>query len=61
MLYSLLYLAISALLIWSIIRIYKQNPQIFSKENISKSFTTVGLLALMIIAVVVLAVLILKA
>lgn len=60
MLYSLLYLAISALLIWMIIRLYKQNPQIFSKENISKSFTTVGLLALMIIVVIFLAVKILK-
>lgn len=51
---------ISLFIIW---RIYKQiqaNPEMLSKENISKSFTTMGILALILIGGVALMVLLLK-
>lgn len=45
---------------WLIYRNIRYNPQAFSKENLGKSFYTLGLLALALIAFVALLVMLLK-
>ena len=47
-------------LIWMMYRTIKGNPEAFSKANLGRSFTTVGLLALILIIVVGVAVFILR-
>lgn len=47
-------------LIWMMYRTIKGNPEAFSKENLGRSFTTVGLLALILIGVVGVAVFLLR-
>ena len=42
----------SGLLIWLLFRAVKSSPDAFSKENMGKSFTTLGILALLLIAVI---------
>jgi biotin transporter BioY len=46
---SLLFLVAAALMGWLLYRQIKNNPQGFSKENISKSIYTLGILALLLI------------
>lgn len=58
---ELLYLIGAALLLWVIIRTIRGNPQAFSKENLSRSFFTIGILALLLIGVIFLCVMLLKA
>lgn len=48
------------LLIWMLYRGVKNNPQAFSRENLSKSFFTLGILALILIGLVSFTVLMLK-
>lgn len=48
------------LLIWVLYRAVKGNPQAFSRENLGKSFTTLGLLGLGLIVLVAFAVMLLK-
>lgn len=50
---SFLYLIGAALMVWWGWRIVKGNPAAFSKENVGKSFYTLGLLGLMLIVVMV--------
>ena len=45
---------------WLIYRNIRYNPQAFSKENLGKSFYTLGLLALALIAFIALLVVLLK-
>jgi len=45
---------------WLIYRNIRYNPQAFSKENLGKSFYTLGLLALALIAFIALLVILLK-
>ncbi len=45
---------------WLIYRNIRYNPQAFSKENLGKSFYTLGLLALALIAFIALLVMLLK-
>lgn len=47
-------------LIWMMYRTIKGNPEAFSKTNLSRSFTTLGLLALILIVVVGVAIFILR-
>lgn len=49
-----------ALLLWMVYRSIKNNPAAYSKENISKSFFTMGILALALIAFVYMLVLLVK-
>lgn len=49
-----------AALIWLLYRGIKSNPQAFSRENLSKSFTTLGVLGLALIAVIAFAVMMLR-
>lgn len=48
------------LLLWMLYRGVKSNPEAFSRKNLSQSFRTLGLLALLLIGAVALAVLILR-
>jgi len=53
-------LGVTALL-WLLYRGVKNQPQAFSKENMGKSFYTLGILALLLIVLVTFAVFMLKA
>ncbi|OGT43498.1 MAG: hypothetical protein A3F13_00145 [Gammaproteobacteria bacterium RIFCSPHIGHO2_12_FULL_40_19] len=57
---ELLYIAGAALAAWFAYRIIRNNPEMFSKENLGKSFFTMGVLALMLIGFVALLVFLLK-
>lgn len=50
----------AALMVWFIYRSIRSNPQAFSKENLSKSFFTLGVLALLLIAFIGLLVMMLR-
>lgn len=52
-LYQVLALLGAAMIVWVIYRNIKGRPEQFSKENLSKSFSTMGILALLLIAFVV--------
>lgn len=49
-----------ALLVWMLYRGIKGNPDAFSKDNLNKSFMTMGILALILIGVIAFAVIMLK-
>ena len=57
---QLLYLACAGLLIFVMVRTVRGNPQWFSKENMSNSFTTMGFLTLGLIGFIALLVFLLK-
>lgn len=57
---QILFLIMGGLLGWMVYRSYKQNPTSFSKENIGKSFNTLGILALLLVLFIWLLVLYLK-
>lgn len=50
--YQILALLGAGLIIWILYRSIQGNPQQFSKENISKSFSTMAILALILIVFV---------
>jgi len=56
----LLLIVAAGLMVWLAIRTIKNNPDLFSKENLSKSLGTVAWLTLMIIVVIAFCVLMLK-
>lgn len=43
---------ICAFILWRIYRVIKENPEVVSKQNLTKSFTSMGLLALVLIGFV---------
>ena len=53
-LYQILGLVAAGLIVWIIYRNIKGRPEQFSRENINKSFSSMGILALMLIAFVAL-------
>lgn len=57
---KLLYVIGAALLIWLLYRQVKGNPEMFSRTNLSKSFFTLGILALLLIGFIGLLVVMLK-
>lgn len=57
---QLLMIILAAFLIWQLYRFVRGNPQIFSRENISRSIFTLGILCLLLIAFVVMLVWIVK-
>lgn len=57
---NILYIIGAALMLWFLVRTIRGNPQAFSKENLSKSIYTIGLLTLFIIAIICICVLLLK-
>ena len=52
--YQILALIGAALIIWVLYRSIKARPSQFSRENLSKSFSSMGILALLLIAFVTL-------
>lgn len=59
-LYQVLGIVAAGVIIWYLYRSIKHNPDAFSKKNFSKSFSTMGVLALGLIAFVALCVLMLR-
>ncbi len=49
-LYQLLGLVGAGLIVWLLYRTIKGRPEQFSRENMGKSFSTMGILALLLIA-----------
>ena len=58
--YSILYLIGAAILVWYGFRTVRNNPTMFSREYIGKSFYTMALLALGLIAFIAFMILLLK-
>jgi len=56
----LLYLVGAALMTWMAVRMIRNNPGTFSRENLSKSFTTMGILTLLMIGIIAVCIIILK-
>jgi threonine/homoserine/homoserine lactone efflux protein len=52
--YQLLALIGAAMIVWMLYRTIKGRPQLFSRENLSKSFFSMGVLGLILIGVVTL-------
>lgn len=48
-------------LVWRIYKVIKANPELLSKVNLSKSFMTMGILALILIGGIAMLVMLLKA
>jgi len=57
---TLFYILGAGLMLWLAVRLYRQNPNAFNKENLSKSSTTLALLSLMLIGVIALCVILLR-
>ncbi|NKB46883.1 MAG: hypothetical protein GKR77_03770 [Legionellales bacterium] len=58
--WGLVAILIAGLMVWLLFRYAKSNPQAFSKENLSKSFFTMGVLAILLIAFIGLCILLLN-
>jgi len=58
--YQLLAIVGAALIIWILYRTIKQRPEQFSRENLSKSFFSLGVLAIILIVFVGFLVLLLR-
>ena len=52
MLAKILVILGASFLIWWTYQSIKRNPEVFSKDNLNKSFGTMGILAIILIAVV---------
>lgn len=59
-LYQILGLIGAGLIVWFTYRSIKGRPELFNRENLTKSFGTMGILALILIAFVALLVLIVR-
>jgi flagellar biogenesis protein FliO len=57
---KLVLVVIAGLLLWQMIRTVRANPQMVSKQNLTKSFTTMGVLALLLIGFVAFCVVLLR-
>ncbi len=51
---------VCAFLVWRIYKVIQGNPEMMSKENVTKSFATMGVLALILIGGIAILVLLLK-
>ncbi|KTD52087.1 hypothetical protein Lqui_0931 [Legionella quinlivanii] len=58
--YQILGIAAAGLIVWYLYRTVKNRPELFSRENMSKSFGTMGVLAIILIAFVGFLILMLK-
>jgi len=56
----LLYLLGAGFMVWLIVRMVRNNPGSFTREALSKSFFTLGILALLLFGVIFLCVMMLK-
>lgn len=53
--------ALALFIVWRIYSVLKKNPELLSKENLSKSATTLGILALILIGGIAMMVMLLRA
>lgn len=53
--------ALALFIVWRIYKVLKKNPELLSKENLSKSATTLGILALILIGGIAMMVMLLRA
>ena len=60
MFYKLLLIAISIFFIWQLVVYFRVHPEAFSKDKLSQSFFTLGVLALLLIGFVALLVFIVR-
>lgn len=51
---------ICAFIVWRIYKVIKENPEVMSRENLTQSFASMGILALILIGFVVMMVLMLR-
>ena len=51
---------VSLFIVWRIYKVLKQNPDLLSKDNLTKSFATMGVLALILMGGVALLVIMVK-
>lgn len=58
--YQLLGVGLVAFIVWFMYRRIKSRPDVFSRENMNKSLSTMGILALLLIAFIAFLALILK-
>lgn len=58
--YQIIALLGAGLIVWYLYRMVKGNPELFSRENITKSFSSMGILALLLIGFIGLLVLFLN-
>jgi hypothetical protein len=58
--YKVLGIVAASLIIWLLYRNIKGNPETFSKENFSKSFSTMGILAIVLIGFIALCIMLLR-
>jgi len=47
-------------IVWRIYKVIQANPELLSKENLSKSFTTIGILALILMGGITILILLVK-
>ena len=59
-LYQILGLVATGLIVWMLYRTVKGRPELFSRENLNKSFSTMGILALGLIVFIAIMVMFLK-
>jgi hypothetical protein len=59
-LYQILAIAAAGLIVWLLYRSIKGRPEQFSRENLSKSFSTMGILALLLIGFIALLIFMLR-
>ena len=57
---KLFFIVLSAFLIWRLFVYLRVHPEAFSKENLSRSFFTLGILALLLIGFIAVLVLVVK-
>ncbi|RUQ88662.1 hypothetical protein [Legionella septentrionalis] len=58
--YQVLAIAAAGFIMWLLYRTVKGRPELFSRDNLSKSFSSMGLLALILIGFIALLVFILR-
>lgn len=56
----ILFLISAILMLWLMTRMIRNNPNSFSKENLGKSISTIGVLTLLLIAVIFFCVMLLR-
>ena len=57
---NILYIILGVAIVWYGVRMIRGNPQMFSKENLSKSFFSIGILTLGLIAFITILVYLLR-
>ena len=51
---KILFIVLAIFIIWQLFAVIRRNPQMFSKDNLGRSFFTLGILALILIGFIAL-------